>query len=179
MKTTLTILIFASCLLAAGVLFGRQAGGDPPARPPRLRVGVYDSRAVAVAAVRSGIASRQVQELQEQLKQAEADGDDQRIQQVKKRGEALQTLRHLQGFSNAPIDDILAELKDRLPAIAREAQVELIVGHVDYQAPGVEVVDVTDRLVGQFNPDEQTKQIIASMHDKKPVDMIDVLMHGD
>lgn len=174
-----SLVILTLCLLAAGALLCMRVTASPSTQPARMRVGVYDSRAVAVAAVRSGIAARQVQELQEKLKEAETAGDEQRAEQVKKRGAALQTVRHLQGFSNAPIGDILAELQDRLPQIAGDQQVDLIVAHADYVGPDVETVDLTDRLVSEFNPDEQTMRIIASMRGKQPIDMVEVLMQKD
>lgn len=179
MKSTTTIAVaLATTLLAAGALLFMQSTGSA-AQSSRVRVGVYDSRAVAVAAVRSGVANQQIQELQQQLKDAEAAGDEQRAEQIKDRGKALQTVRHLQAFSNAPIDDILIELKDRLPEIASAENVDVIVARPDYTAPGVEVVDLTARLVAEFHPDEQTTKIIESMQGKAPIGMVEVLMGKD
>jgi hypothetical protein len=176
---TLRLFVIVSCVVAVAGLLSLRAGGSPEQQKQRLRVGVYDSRAVAIAAVRGGVAADKVRQLHQQLAEAEAAGDEKLAAQIKKRGEALQTVRHLQAFSNAPVDDILIDLKDRLPALAADAQVDLIVARVDFAAEGVEVVDLTDRLVAEFKPDRQTTQILASMHGKKPLEMVEVLMGDD
>jgi hypothetical protein len=146
-----------------------SAPPDPQTRA--LRVGVYDSRAVCVASRGSAAITAPIAELQEQLKQAEAAGDTERAAQIKQRGSTLQTLRHLQAFSTAPVDDILAHLEDKLPEIAREAGVDIIVARLDYQGPSVELVDVTDQLVRAFDPDERTIRTVTELRKHKPIDL--------
>lgn len=158
----------------------------PPARPATratLRAGVYDSRAVCVGsrnfpAVRQQ-RDKQMADLQRQLKESQAAGDEKRAAQIKQRGSTLQDVAHLKAFSNAPVDDILLLIQDQLPRIAQEAGVDVIVARVDFQAPGVEVVDVTDRLVAAFDPDEKTLKIVEDLRKTKPLDMAEVLLHHD
>jgi hypothetical protein len=152
-----------------------------PAAHPRaaLRVGVYDTRAVCVAGRNSRAFASAIDDLRHQLKDAQAAHDTARAEQVKQRGATLQTVRHLQAFSNAPVDDILADIKPQLPAIAVETDVDLIVARCDFQSPDVELVDVTDQLVQAFHPDAQTLQAVAQVRKAKPMAMVDVLMHHD
>jgi hypothetical protein len=78
---------------------------------------------------------------------------------------------HEQVFSTGRVDDILKKIEDRLPEIAKEAGVDLIVSKWDlaYRAPGAEVVDVTEALIKLYQPDEKTRKILADMARKPPI----------
>lgn len=151
------------------------SGQNATADRGKLRVGVYDPRAVAIAYVRHNSDAEQLKKLSTDLKAAEARNDKNAAADIRAQGERLQTLRHLQGFSNAPVDDIMKSLADRLPAIAQEANVAMIVPFVDFRDDSVETVDVTDKLVAQFSPDEQTREILADMKGVKPLPIIEAL----
>jgi hypothetical protein len=47
-------------------------------------------------------------------------------------------------------------VQDKLPAIARDAGVEVIVPRTDFASANVQTVDVTDAMVKLFNPDART-----------------------
>ena len=83
-------------------------------------------------------------DLHKQLKDAEGKGDKDRIEQIKAHGQNMQTVAHLQAFSNAPVDEYLALIKDKLPTVAADAKVDLIVAKPDFLAVGVETANVTD-----------------------------------
>lgn len=173
-------------VIAAAAAAARQPvvpAAPPPAASPaaadraahKIRVGVYDPRAVAVAYSRGHGDDQRLKQLREELKQAEQAGKNDRAAQVRAQGERLQMLRHLQGFAGARVDDIMATLADRLPQIARDAGVVAIVDRLDYTSAEVETVDLTDRLAAEFKPDEKTLKILAEMRTKKPLPMLDVL----
>lgn len=168
------VAVLSTCLPSLSRAEGTAHGG-------KLRIGVYDSRAIAVAAVRSTKAAIQddIRDLQRQLHEAEAAGDQKRAGQIKARGKNLQTVKHLQAFSNAPVDEYIARLSDQLPQIARENGVAAIVAKLDFQSDEVEVVDVTDALVQAFSPDEKTMKMIEDLRQHKPVEMVDVLGGAD
>lgn len=179
----MTKLMVLKVAVALGVLLQvvAVAGGRQPKSPlePRdagkLRIGVYDARAVAVAYVRGNGDAEQIRRLQAELKQADAGGQADRSGDIRARGERLQTLRHLQGFAGARIDDILPALRDRLPGVAAETGVAAIVDKIDFADDRVEAVDVTHRIVAHFKPDAQTLRIIADLRKQKPLPMLDAL----
>jgi hypothetical protein len=78
---------------------------------------------------------------------------------------------HQQGFGTAPVDNILKHIEHQLPAIAREAGVDVIVSkwQITWQAPGVETVDVTDLMVKPFKPSERTLKTIAELRRHAPI----------
>jgi hypothetical protein len=136
----------------------------------RVRLGTYDSRAVAIAYGRSKAFLDRVSELGEQHKRAREAGDQERAEQLAKQGQELQVRIHLQGFSNAPVDDVLASVSDRLPEIAQRRGVAAIVPSANYRDDArVEVVDVTDDLTALFNPDAQTQKIITDLKRRAPL----------
>jgi hypothetical protein len=90
-------------------------------------------------------------------------------------GEALQRRLHLQGFSTAPVDDVLETVRDELEAIAKRTNVVAIARAVDYhQVASVELVDLTDELVALFHPNEQTLKTVRELRKLKPAAIEDV-----
>jgi hypothetical protein len=86
---------------------------------PRLRVGVYDNRAIAVAYAPSKY--NLVQDKMKQYEEAKKAGDSARAKELQDWGAKHERQLHRQGFGRVPVDDLLAHVKDRLPEIARKA----------------------------------------------------------
>ena len=91
-------------------------------------------------------------------------------------GSALQIVRRLQAFGNAPVDDILQHVSDKLPGVAQKAGLCAIVQHVDFHDSTVETVDVTAQLVALFDPDERTLTLIRGVRKYKPMSLEAVLV---
>ena len=142
-------------------------------------IGIYDSRAIVVAFVGSEVykatAGKKMVEMVE-YKKAESEGDSKRVEELKAWGEAQQALLHKQGFSTAPVDDILEHITDQLPEIKKSANVELLVSKWDTKTLAeyklAEHVDVTMRLVEAFKPNEKQKKsaIEIQKHDPVPLE---------
>jgi hypothetical protein len=164
-------------LLATVLVLGTAAAspaiaGDPePTARGAIRVGTFDTRAVALAYGRSDGFMEWVRTLKERAEQARTEGDDQLLAQLEAEGQAKQEELHRQVFGGAPIDEILASIEASRPEIAREAQVDLIVRGVLYSGPDVEVVDVSREMTMPFEPDEKTLQILEQLLATPPVEM--------
>jgi hypothetical protein len=119
------------------------------------RVGTYDSRLVAFAAFWDEAHQARLNALIREARAAREKGEHDRFKSLDRQLTALQHDLHMQVFSTAPIDEVLAGLKDRLPALQREAGVSRLVSQWDEAAlasvPAADRVDVTDRLVREFN----------------------------
>ena len=150
----------------------------------KVRVGTFDSRALAMAYYRSEAFKRHMYGLQAEYEQAKAAGDEKRVEELEAESSnplwpdsgwppspAQQALIHKQGFSTWPVDNILARIKDEIPEISRQADVEVIVSKWDlvYQRSGVEFVNVTDLMVKPFDPDEETLRIIKELQEQDPI----------
>jgi hypothetical protein len=140
-----------------------------PGENPALRVGTYDSRAIAVAYARSAHLQTRHADLMRRRAAAEAAGDDALKSEIEAQGGSLQLRLRLQGFSTAPVDDILDAVRDRLPDVARAAGVAAIMRSVDFHGAEVEIVDVTDALVALFDPDADVLSIVAELRSQPPV----------
>jgi hypothetical protein len=139
----------------------------------REQIGIYDSRVVAYAHFWSDAHQKGLKAQVKLLKTAKAAGDTQRAKELEQAVREEQRCSHRQVFSTAPVDDVLAEIKDRLPEIRKEAGVSKLVSKWDKatlkQYRGAERVDVTDLLVREFKPGEKQLKVIADIKRQKPV----------
>ena len=83
----------------------------------------------------------------------------------------------LQVVCQLPIGDILEKVKDKLPQVAQEAGVDMIVSQweVMHKTPSVEIVDITSSLAKLFNPDEQTLKFIEGTKQQPPIPLLELL----
>jgi hypothetical protein len=153
-------------MLTLGAQDAHQAGSSA-----KVSVGTFDSRAIAIAYVRSDAFADRLHALRADLEQAQADGDEKRVAVLEAQGPAMQREIHGQGFGTAPVDAIIATIEDELPGIAKEAGVDVIVSKwaLAFRTPAARFVDVTDRLAAQFEPDEETLKIIRDTVRSDPV----------
>ena len=166
----------AALLLLAAVPAGLgqdqpQTPAAPATRNRKIRVGVYDSRAIAVAYANS-------REFQNALKPAQRDYDQAKLSNNQKRMNELQrqmqlTQRRLneQAYSTASVASIMATIRNSLPAIAKEANVDVIASkwEVNYLGYNTETEDVTDKLVAVFHTTEQGWKWAKEIQQKTPV----------
>jgi hypothetical protein len=171
MKKTMVISAAAAGMFAVmcsmSVLSGAQA--TKPVKP--LRVGVYDSRSIAMACLRSQWWNDLMQEKMKELDKAKAAGDEKKIKELNEWGESNQAKAHLQGFGTAPVKNLLERIKDQLPGVAQQAGVDIIVSkwQIDYQVKDAELVDVTDAIVALYKPSEETLKILEEVKKQPPV----------
>ena len=136
----------ALCVMAGAAAFGQS-------KENTLRIGVYDSRAIAVAYGNSPEFQKSLDAVKADYKKAKEAKDDKRVKEIETQMKAKQRRLHEQGFSTGSVAGIMATIKDSLPGVAKKAGVDVIVSkwEVNYQSPGIKVVDVTDDLVALFH----------------------------
>jgi len=150
-----------------------------------LRVGTFDSRAVALAYYRKFYRSPEfvarVKKLKEDRDRATAAGDQEKVKRLEAEGRGEQERSHSQVFGSAPIDEIMAKVKDQLPAVAKQAGVDLIVSkwNLTYRSPDAEFVDVTEPIAKLFQPDEQTLKMIRDLPKHQPLSAEELRKHKD
>jgi hypothetical protein len=171
------VSVHGSVLLAAGPTGPVVAAAAPAA----VRIGTFDSRAVALAYYRSPSVMKELTGMRAEFEKAKAAGDETKVKDLEARGPAMQTLMHQQVFSDGSINNITAAIANRLPEVAKAAGVVAIVSvwELAHSAPSVEVVDVTPQVVALFAPDAQTTKIIESMKGQKPIPLLDALLIKD
>jgi len=150
---SLRVTVFLTCLAAL-------CGGCSPT----VRVGTYDSRAVALAYGRSKLHDAHLDDLDERLENAFAAGDAAEVARLRAVEDRWQNRLHGQVFGETPIPDIIQLIADKLPAIKRRAGVRKIAAR--RRSRGwlfTERVDVTGALVDLFDPSEQTRTYIRQL----------------
>jgi len=149
------------------------------ATPSNVRVGTFDSRALALAYYRSEGFRRQMREMKAEYEKAKAAGDEKRVKELEAEGPAHQELAHKQGFSTWPVNDLVERIKAKIPEIAGQAEVDVIVSKWDvvYQRSGVTFVDVTDLMVKPFDPGEPTLALIRQLQTHAPVPLEELTNH--
>ena len=170
--------LFPAATLGALVLACAATMG-PPADPTPLTLGTFDSRALAIAYTGSEAFQAHMADLHQQLADAHAADDTARVSELEALGPAMQARLHGQGFSTAPVDDLLEHIEDALPGIAADAGVDVIVSKWDltYEREGLVLVDVTVALAARFEPDERTWTSIREIMRQEPVALEELQGH--
>lgn len=147
----------AVCVMA--MFCGRALAADAA----KVRVGVYDPRAVVIIYYGSKVHDTELRALMAEHEEAKAAGDQKKVAELKAKGSASQELAHQQLAGKAPIDDLLKKLHPDWEKLGKETQVDLIVPKVLYKAEGVEVVDVTEALAKQLEAGEKQMKWIRDL----------------
>lgn len=163
-------------LLAMGALGCASGPAAAPENEP-VRIGVYDSRAIAVGWANTAPFNAWWGSLQSEYNQAKAAGHQKRVKELEEEAEARQRLQHMQAFSTAPVDDILVHIEDMLPQIQQEAGVVMLVSKWDSETlakyPSAELVDVTMVLVDAFQPTEKQREYAIGIQTRDPIPLED------
>ena len=154
----------ALCVMAGAAAFGQS-------KEATLRIGVYDSRAIAVAYGNSAEFRKSLDAVKADYQKAKEAKDDKRAKEIETQMKAKQRRAHEQGFSTGSVANIMAKIKDSLPGVAKKAGVDVIVSkwEVNYQAPGIKVVDVTDDLVALFHASAKALEWVQGIKTQAPV----------
>jgi len=146
-----------------------------------LRVGTFDSRAVAIAYYQSEEQRQYRRALSEEYEDAEASGDGWRIMQLDAFLPALQHRMHQQGFSTGSVREIVAKLGAELPRVAEEEGVSLIVSEweLPYWSETVELVDLTPQIVALIDPSDRALMVVDQLKANPPVPMEQFLVQEE
>ncbi len=175
-KARRTILLAILSVPVCGILIaGQTKRPDSTSENPgdKPRVGVYDSRAVAVAYCGTPRHEAEIRRLDEALATAKRSGD---AAQIKKADRAVWEARkrmHRQGFSTHPVDDILKQIPEEVKRVQKDAKVTALVSKWDEKKLAehkkAEKVDVTERLIDALKPGDRQRRMALDIVKAKPV----------
>jgi len=139
------------------------------------KIGIYDSRAVAVAFCGSATHTKQITELDAEYERALKAGDTEKVERIKSERQGSQTRMHLQGFSTAPVDDILATIEKPMEKIKTANGLSEIVSKWDKEKlkkyRNAKQLDITMDLVRAFAPNERQMKSAVEIQKVKPCPM--------
>jgi hypothetical protein len=139
----------------------------------KVRVGTFDSRALAIAYYRTESFASHMQGLIAEHKKADDSGEKERVKKLEDELNATQELIHKQGFSTWPVDNILITIEEKIPELAKQLEVDLIISKWDicYQRSGIELIDVTLDMVKLINTNEQILKMIEDLIKQPPLSL--------
>ena len=171
MKTSIVFpkWFIVSSAVALCVLTGATALAQ--SQTNKLRIGVYDSRAIAMAYGNSAAFRESMKPIQAEYEKAKKDKNDKRMKEIDSKMKLQQRRLHEQGFSTGSVAGLMAKVKDSLPEVAKKAGVNVIVSkwELNHQSPDVEVVEVTDELVALFHPSEKVLGWVKDLKSHPPL----------
>jgi hypothetical protein len=154
----------ASCVLAGSSVWAKS-------QTNRLRIGVYDSRSIAIAYANSAGFQDSLKAVTAEYKKAKEEKNEKRVKEIDAQMRLRQRRMHEQGFSTGSVAGMMAKVKDSLPEVASKAGVQVIVSkwELNHRSLEVEVVDVTDQLVALFHPSEKVLGWVKDMKNHQPL----------
>lgn len=140
--------------------------------PKKIRLGVYDSRAVFVAWFNSPLASSPMPALQKRMQTAQERKDEKEIASCHREALLRQAMTHEQGFGTGSIRAIMTKLEKEIAAVVAEEKLDCVVSkwEVNYAGNTIETVDITAKLVAAIRPNDKMKNIAAEMEKHPPVE---------
>lgn len=159
------------CIAAAALCGWMSAPALAQSQTNKLRVGVYDSRAIAIAYGNSTEFQQSLKSVQAEYNKAKEEKNDKRMKEIETRMKLAQRRLHEQGFSTGSVAGIMAKIKDSLPVVATQAGVQAIISkwELNHQSTDLEVVDVTDNLVALFHPSEKVMGWVKELKNHPPL----------
>jgi len=170
-----SVTLTAVSALVVTIALQQASLAQKTAAPTKARVGIYDSRAVAVAFAGSTAFKTWLGDLKAEHEKAIASGDQKRAAELEAEGASRQRLLHMQAFSTAPVTNLLDQIKDKLPALNKNAGVNVLLSKWDKDGlaryKDADLVDVTMDLVDAFSPSEGQRKSAIAIQEQKPISL--------
>ena len=159
--------------LVASLLIAAAAGSAAAEDTSSSVIAVYDSRAVAVAYAGSAFHQKELAALKSALAEAKTSGNAARIKAAEAAFPESQDRIHRQGFGSAPVDDILKQIPNETAEIQKSVSAVALLSKWDEAGiaryPGSAQIDVTDKLIDAFQPNEKQRRFATDIQKKPPL----------
>jgi len=139
-----------------------------------IRIGTYDSRAIAVAYFNSSY-GKQVMELMGNLQKQKRESleviDTMKIKKLNKEGKMRQAIMHEQGFGTGSVKDFLVVIEDKIELLAKSENLDIIVSkyELNYSNSNCIVIDITEKLANLYEPNKRFKTMLPDLLKSEPV----------
>lgn len=176
-------------LFAASILFIVLLAGGCAADPggntehSQERIGIYDSRAIAIAFVGGEVFRETMNAARMEFDEATKNGDEATLARINTQMQERQKLLHAQGFSTAPVDELIAHYSDGISTLLDEAGVATLISKWHDEAlikySGARRVDMTESLVDLITADPKQRKAAMGIVDQDPVPLESLEDHDD
>ena len=167
-KCSFSISLIGLILLGLFISSGNRTNAQT-----KLRIGVFDSRAVAIVFYQSKFSN--VKEnfgaLRTKMKEAKEKDDKDAIKKIEREATLRQAMMHQQGFGDGSVNGITETVKDKMAELAKTENLSAIVSKWELVFSGAdfELVDVTAQVVDFFEPDEKMKETTKEVLQSEPI----------
>lgn len=153
--------------LISMILFGTERTN---AQTPK-RIGTFDSRAVAIVYYNSKYFKSPMESLMSEMKTAQEKGDKQAIAKIEREGSLRQVMMHEQGFGKGSVNNFIDIVKAKMDTLAKKENLTAIVSRWElvYSGMDVELVDITEKIVEFFEPNERMREMTKEVLKSEPV----------
>jgi hypothetical protein len=172
MKTKRPILVI---LLTAVTLMALVTPAFSLTGPKPVRVGVYDSRVVTLAWSRTPKFNELISRMRRESDSLSKSPDSNARLQDVYRNFTFQYLLHQQVFCTGSSAWVTNLIKDKLPALAKQENVSVIVSkwELTWTDSPVEVVDLTMKVAALFEPGSDFEKIAGEILKQEPIPLRD------
>jgi len=155
------LIIFLCLILAVNTLYSQKP-----------RIGIYDSRGVAVAYYQSSHHQEDLNKLLAEYNEAKGIGDTVLARKLNDRVGVLQMIAHDKGFGKGTVTNILDRFNKEMDALANAEKVIFIVSKWEiYSADeDLEFVDLTEKVAAIVNPSDNVKKFIKELENHAPLE---------
>lgn len=138
----------------------------------KIRIGLFDSRAVAIAYYQSNYHEQDLKKLLNEYNKASDAGDTLLAIKISNRVEVLQMIAHDKGFGKGTVNNILDRFKIQIDELANRENLSMIVSKWEVYSLGnaFEIVDITDEVVTIINPDPKVRNYYREIIGKVPIE---------
>ena len=157
-------------LILLGFFFssGKEANAQT-----KLRIGVFDSRAVAIAFYQSKFSNVQQTfgTLHTKMEEAKEKDDKEAIVKIEREATLRQAMMHQQGFGDGSVNNITETIKDKLAQLAKSENLSAIVSKWElvFSSADIELVDITVKVANFFELNEEMKKMTENVMQSEPV----------
>lgn len=144
----------------------------------KIKIGTYDSRIVFIAYTRSDYFKQQLMKNREEGNEILQSNDTVKKIEAFYKVMTEQYLAHQRGFSNGSTASILSLVKDKLPIVAKDSGVFVIVSQweLTYTDPAAEIVDLTMPIARLYNPAGDFETIASQLEEMAPIPLEELPM---
>lgn len=176
-KTTLTSFIGLIIILCSVMSF--QASAQK--KSATLKIGTYDSRLIIFAWSRTDALKQHMIKIKQQNDSATQAKDTAKLREVAIGAMSFQHLLHQMVFSTGSVAFYMNVIKDKLPALAKQEGVSIIVSkyELNYSDPSFETVDLTSKVAALFQPKENIDKMAAEMTRQAPVPIEEMTIESE
>lgn len=137
----------------------------------KMRVGVYDSRMVAVWYFNSSDYRESIKSMMSEMKSAKESNNIDKQNELNGRGELMQRVAHDKGFGTGSVAEILSSKKDIIAKFAKSEKLDLIVSkwEVNFSNENIKLVDITEKLLKALGADDKIMGYFKDMKINAPI----------